>query len=176
MAPSLRHRSRVLTFFWALFRLLLLLPITLFGLVVLALGLALSPWGTGLLLDAGARQGLYQLESHEGAPLDRLVLNGLKLEAGPARVAASRIELAWADDCLLDGRLCLDTLAVEGARIRLAAGEGDEAAEESGGEPLELRGHLGGQRGLDGDGGVDGRRLQAGPVVLGFAQGQLGAR
>ncbi|WP_445002950.1 autotransporter assembly complex protein TamB [Halomonas mongoliensis] len=137
MAPSFRHRSRVLTFFWALFRLLLLLPITLFGLVVLALGLALSPWGTGLLLDAGARQGFYQLESHEGAPLDRLVLNGLKLEAGPARVAASRIELAWADDCLLDGRLCLDTLVVEGARIRLAAGEGDEAAEESGGEPLE---------------------------------------
>lgn len=137
MAHSLRHRSRVLTFFWALFRLLLLLPITLFGLVALALGLALSPWGAGLLLDAGARQGLYQLESHEGAPLERLVLNGFKVEAGPARIAFERLELAWADGCLLEGRLCLDTLAVEGARVRLAAGEGGEAADESDSEPLE---------------------------------------
>lgn len=140
MAPSLRHRSRVLTFFWALFRLLILLPITLLGLVIFALGLALSPWGTGLLLDAGQRQGLYSLESHEGAPLDRLVLRGLSLEAGPASVAVSRLELAWADDCLLNGRLCLDTLAVQGARIRLAAGAGEtEAADDeaAGGAPLE---------------------------------------
>ncbi|WP_346298834.1 hypothetical protein, partial [Halomonas sp. BM-2019] len=92
MAHPLRHRSRVLSLLWALLRLLILLPITLLGAAVLALGLALSPWGTGLLLDAGARQGFYTLEAHEGAPLDRLVLHGLKLEAGPAAVAARRIE------------------------------------------------------------------------------------
>ena len=137
MAPSLRHRSRVLTLFWALFRLLFLLPITLFGLLVLALGLGLSPWGTGLLLDTGQRLGFYSLEAYEGAPLDRLVLHEFKLEAGPARVALERLELAWGDDCLLDGRLCLDTLAVQGARIRLVAGEGEEGADESGGAPLE---------------------------------------
>ncbi|MBE0489038.1 MAG: translocation/assembly module TamB [Halomonas sp.] len=116
------------------------MPITLLGLVILALGLALSPWGTGLLLDAGARQGFYQLESHEGAPLDRLVLHGFKLEAGPARVALQRLELAWGDDCLLKGRLCLDTLAVEGARIRIGAGEeSDEEPEAPGVPPDEIR-------------------------------------
>lgn len=137
MAHPLRHRSRVLSLLWALFRLLILLPLTLLGLAILALGLALSPWGTGLLLDAGARQGFYQLESHEGAPLDRLVLHGFKLEAGPARVALERLELAWADDCLLQGRLCLDTLAVDGARIRVGAGEEGDDDPALAGEPLE---------------------------------------
>ncbi len=140
MAHPLRHRSRVLSLLWALFRLLILLPLTLLGLVILSLGLALSPWGTGLLLDAGERQGFYTLESHEGAPLDRLVLRGLALEAGPAQVALERLELAWADDCLLKGRLCLDTLAVEGARIRVGASEASEEGDEAPvapGEPLE---------------------------------------
>ncbi len=131
MAHPLRHRSRVLSLLWALFRLLILLPLTLLGLVILSLGLALSPWGTGLLLDAGERQGFYTLESHEGAPLDRLVLRGLALEAGPAQVALERLELAWADDCLLKGRLCLDTLAVEGARIRVGASEASEEGDEA---------------------------------------------
>ncbi|ERS83936.1 autotransporter assembly complex protein TamB [Halomonas sp. PBN3] len=136
MAPTLRHRSRVLTALWALIRLLILLPLWLLGLVVLVLGLALSPWGTGLLLDQGERLGFLEVESHAGAPLDRLVLEGLSLEAGPASVALRRLELAWSEECLLDGRLCLDTLAVEGARIRLAEGEAsDEQAPEGAGPP-----------------------------------------
>ncbi|MGJ7461744.1 autotransporter assembly complex protein TamB [Halomonas sp. MA07-2] len=140
MAHPLRHRSRVLSLLWALLRLLIVLPITLLGLVILALGVALSPWGTGLLLDTGARQGFYTLASHEGAPLDRLVLHDLKFEAGPARVALQRLELAWGDDCLLKGRLCLDTLAVEGARIRIGAGEeSDEEPDDPGGPPDEIR-------------------------------------
>jgi translocation and assembly module TamB len=140
VAHPLRHRSRVLSLLWALLRLLVLLPVTLLGAVVLALGLALSPWGTGLLLDAGARQGFYSLEAHEGAPLDRLVLHGFALEAGPARVAVRRIELAWADDCLLNGRLCLDTLVVEGARVRIGPGEDDDDQPAAAGElPEEIR-------------------------------------
>lgn len=138
MAHSLRHRSRVLTALWALFRLLILLPLWLLGVIILVLGLALSPWGTGLLLEEGAKRGFYELDATEGAPLDRLVLHGLKLEAGPAKIAARRLELAWADDCVLSGRLCLDTLVLEGARIRLAEGEG--AAEDppaAGGMPLD---------------------------------------
>ncbi|WP_416140666.1 translocation/assembly module TamB domain-containing protein [Halomonas sp. HK25] len=140
MAHPLRHRSRVLSLLWALIRLLIVLPLTLLGLVILALGLALSPWGTGLLLDAGQQQGFYTLESHEGAPLERLVLHGFKLEAGPARVALQRLELAWGDDCLLKGRLCLDTLAVEGARIRIGAGEESEDEPDAPGVlPEEIR-------------------------------------
>ncbi|MDN3520878.1 translocation/assembly module TamB, partial [Halomonas ramblicola] len=131
MAPSLRHRSRVLSLLWALIRLLILLPLWCLGLVVLVLGLALSPWGTGLLLDEGAKRGLYRLEAHEGAPLDRLVLEGLRLEAGPASVAVERLELAWADDCLLAGRLCLERLDVEGARIRLAGTQAEAGDEDA---------------------------------------------
>ncbi|MGM0638428.1 MAG: translocation/assembly module TamB domain-containing protein, partial [Pseudomonadota bacterium] len=140
MAHPLRHRSRVLSLLWALFRLLIVLPLTLLGLVILALGLALSPWGTGLLLDVGARQGFYTLEAHEGAPLDRLVLHGLELEAGPAKVSLHRLELAWGDDCLLKGRLCLDTLVVEGARVRIGAGEeSDDEPDAPGVPPEEIR-------------------------------------
>lgn len=105
---------------WALARLLILLPLWLIGLVLLLLGLALSPWGTGVLLEQGAKRGFYELGGVEGAPLDRLVLEDLRLEAGPARIALSRLELAWSEDCLLEGRLCIERLAMEGADIRLA--------------------------------------------------------
>ncbi|PMR75654.1 hypothetical protein C1H69_09365 [Billgrantia endophytica] len=114
-------RTRLLV--WSLLRLLIVLPLWFLGLAILALGIALSPWGAGLLLEEGAKRGFYQLESAEGAPLDRLVLHGLRLEAGPASVSLQRLELAWADDCLLRGRLCIERLAVEGARIRLTGGE-----------------------------------------------------
>ncbi|MCE9662390.1 translocation/assembly module TamB [Halomonas sp. M5N1S17] len=133
MAPSFRHRPGILRarlLFWSLVRLLFVLPLWLLGWVILALGLALSPWGTGFLLEKGAERGFYQLEDAEGAPLDRLVLHGLELDAGPATVSLQRLDLAWSDDCLLRGRLCIEHLAVEGAHIQLRAGEADPEEEE----------------------------------------------
>lgn len=130
-------RKRAAT--WALARLILLLPLWLLGLVLLLLGLALSPWGTGLLLEQGAKRGLFELGGYEGAPLDRLVLEDLRLDAGPARVALSRLELAWSEDCLLKGRLCVERFALEGANIRLAetapAAEAPPEANVPAGEP-----------------------------------------
>ncbi|MBB3189135.1 autotransporter assembly complex protein TamB [Halomonas cerina] len=108
---------------WALARLFILLPLWLLGLLLLLLGLALSPWGFGVLATQGERLGLYELETIHGAPLDTLVVEGLRLEAGMTRIAVSRFELAWAEDCLLDGRLCIDTLALDGARLRLGQAE-----------------------------------------------------
>ncbi|CAM3416810.1 translocation/assembly module TamB domain-containing protein [Halomonas lysinitropha] len=130
-------RTRALT--WALARLLIVLPIWLIGLVLLLLGLALSPWGTGVLLEQGAKHGLYELGAVEGAPLDRLVLHDLRLKAGPARIALTRFELAWSEECVLQGRLCLDRLAVEGADIRLAEADAEPEAEpeEGAGTALE---------------------------------------
>ncbi len=125
----------ILTLFWGLFRLLILVPLLMLGLLVLLLGLGLSPWGTGMLLEEGAKRGFYTLESHEGAPLDRLVLRGLGLDAGPASIAVERLEIAWADDCLLSGRLCLETLEVEGARIRVSATDPGPAEESEPGDP-----------------------------------------
>ncbi|SFU28858.1 autotransporter assembly complex protein TamB [Halomonas korlensis] len=125
----------ILTLFWVLLRLLILLPLWLLGLVFLLLGLGLSPWGSGMLLEEGAKRGFYTLQSHEGAPLDRLVLHGLALDAGAASITAQRLEIAWADDCLLSGRLCLETLEVEGARVRLSSTEPGPTEESEPGEP-----------------------------------------
>ncbi|WP_372609515.1 translocation/assembly module TamB, partial [Halomonas sp.] len=124
---------------WAFFRLVIFLPLWFLGLVVFALGLVLSPWGTGLLLEEGANRGFYELDTSQGAPLDTLVLNDLRFTVGPARVAAQRIELAWGENCLLRGRLCLDGLILEGARIRLgeSADAPDEADDAAPAAPLE---------------------------------------
>src|SRR5690554_985349 len=97
--------------------------------VLLALGLALSPWGTGLLLEEGAKRGFYQLERAEGAPLDRLVLHGFQLETGTVEVDAERIELSWATDCLLRGRLCIETLAMQGGQITVHQSDAAEPEE-----------------------------------------------
>lgn len=125
------------------------LPLWLLGLVLFVLGLALSPWGTALLLDQGQQRGWYSYENVEGAPLDRLLLEGLRLEAGTTSVSLARLELAWAEDCVLSGRLCLDRLAVSGLSVSLAASEvtQDEAPSDEGGGlpdirlpfPIELR-------------------------------------
>lgn len=121
-------RSLILAFL----KLLIVLPVLAIGIVILVLGLALSPWGAGLLLEEGAKRGFYQLESVEGAPLDRLVLHGFRIEAGPAEIAAERLELAWADDCLLSGRLCVERLAMQGGRVLLHE---QEARDEPPSEP-----------------------------------------
>ncbi|NIC04001.1 translocation/assembly module TamB domain-containing protein [Billgrantia bachuensis] len=108
----------------AILKLLIVLPVLTFGVVILGLGLALSPWGASLLLEEGAKRGFYQLERVEGAPLDRLVLHGFQIEAGPAEIAAERLELTWSDDCLLRGRLCVERLAMQGGRVLLQEAEG----------------------------------------------------
>ncbi|EWH03123.1 hypothetical protein Q427_05085 [Halomonas sp. BC04] len=130
-------RTRLL--FWSLVRLLFVLPLWLLGWAILALGLALSPWGAGVLLEQGAERGFYQLEDAEGAPLDRLVLYNLALEAGPVTVSLQRLDLAWADDCLLRGRLCIEHLTVEGARIQLQAAEPDQQQQDERAPAGEIR-------------------------------------
>ncbi|QOR38886.1 translocation/assembly module TamB [Billgrantia diversa] len=107
----------------AILKLLIVLPVLTFGVVILGVGLALSPWGAGLLLEEGAKRGFYQLERVEGAPLDHLVLHGFQVEAGPAEIAAERLELFWSEDCLLRGRLCIERLAMQGGRVRLQEAE-----------------------------------------------------
>ena len=117
MASAFRHRARVLIFL--LVRLLLWLPTWLLGLVFLLLGLALSPWGTGWLVSQGEQRGLLSVGAVTGAPLDELTLTELTLQAGPADIHIGRLHLAWADDCLLDGKLCLDALQLEDVDVRI---------------------------------------------------------
>ncbi|WP_249975653.1 autotransporter assembly complex protein TamB [Vreelandella olivaria] len=133
---------------WSLIRLLIVAPLWLFGLVALVLGIALSPWGTGLLFTQGEQRGYFTFEHQEGALLDRFTLQGFNLALGETRIHIDDVELAWADDCVLSGRLCLDTLRLAGVDIRLGSGtapaeetpdDGDGMAEIRLPFPIELR-------------------------------------
>ncbi|MEG3078808.1 translocation/assembly module TamB domain-containing protein [Halomonas sp. 5021] len=147
-ALSLRYRLWLLC--WSMLRLVLLFPLWLFGAIALLLGVALSPWGTGVLLSQGQDRGWFSVEEHVGGVLDEFRLSGFRLDAPGAEVRIDELELAWADDCVLSGKLCLDTLRLEGVDIRLSGAGGDEEApaEAAGSEgtspfrfpfPVELR-------------------------------------
>ncbi|SES16511.1 translocation and assembly module TamB [Vreelandella subterranea] len=146
---ALTRRFRLWLLCWSTLRLLLLLPLWLIGAVVLLLGVALSPWGTGMLLSQGQDRGWFSVEEHLGGVLDEFQLSGFRLDAAGAEVRIEKLELAWADDCVLSGKLCLDTLRLKGADIRLSGGDGEEAPAEAGGSegaspfsfpfPVELR-------------------------------------
>nr|CDQ36140.1 Autotransporter assembly factor TamB [Virgibacillus halodenitrificans] len=123
MASALRHRTGILI------RALIYVPLWLLGLVLLLLGVALSPWGTAWLADQGQSRGWYEVETVEGAPLDTLTLRGLHLDIGSLTLDVERLHLSWADDCLLDGKLCLQGLQVEGAHIVVASGDANDDAQ-----------------------------------------------
>ncbi|WP_404475205.1 translocation/assembly module TamB [Vreelandella venusta] len=133
---------------WSFIRLLIVLPLWLMGLVALLLGVALSPWGTEQLFSQGEQRGYFTFEQQDGALLDRFTLQGFQLAIGDTRVQIDNFELAWADDCVLSGRLCLDLLRLEGADLRLGSGAGasEEEAQDSSEQsriqlpfPIELR-------------------------------------
>ncbi|WP_148254004.1 autotransporter assembly complex protein TamB [Aidingimonas lacisalsi] len=123
-------------------RTLLWIPLWLIGLMLLVSGLALSPWGTDVLLEQGQSRGWLTYESAEGAPLDALRIDGLHLTAGQVEVRLDSLSLVWADDCLLSGRLCIDDLSLDGLRLDLHGSATTEEAPSSAGdedaEPLSL--------------------------------------
>ncbi|MCI0508948.1 autotransporter secretion inner membrane protein TamB [Chromohalobacter marismortui] len=133
MASALLHRAGILI------RALIYVPLWLLGLVMMLLGVALSPWGTEWLADQGQARGWYEVDEVTGAPLDTLTLRGLHLDIGTLTLDIDRLHLSWADDCLLDGKLCLQGLQVKGAHIALASSDVSEsqadASSGSGGMP-----------------------------------------
>ncbi|MCB8889852.1 translocation/assembly module TamB [Halomonas malpeensis] len=111
-------------------RLLILIPLWLFGLIALVLGVALSPWGTAQLFSQAEKRGYLSYEAQSGGLLEAFTLQGFRLELGGTRIAIDDLELRWAENCLLSGRLCLDTLRVDGADVRLAPGADEEPPQE----------------------------------------------
>lgn len=99
------------------------------GMLLVVIGLALSPWGTSWLLGQAQSRGLLTYSAVEGAPLDHLVLHDLHLPLKGTVIDASRLELNWAKDCLLRGRVCIDTLAGEGVHVSLAAAQPQSESE-----------------------------------------------
>lgn len=120
MASALRHWPRILM------RTLRIIAWTLCGLVgivLIVLGLALSPWGTSWLMSQAQSRGLLSYSAVEGAPLDHLVIHDLHLPLNGTTVDATRLDLEWAKDCLLRGKLCIESVQGDGIRISLAAAE-----------------------------------------------------
>ena len=129
MALAFRHWPRVLMrggriLGWTL--------LALFGLVLLALGFILSPTGTSWALDKARTHGYLTYDRVAGAPLDHLVLEGLRMPLGKTELQASRLELRWATDCLLRGRLCIDSVRGQDVHLVLGASDTSQAAEDSG--------------------------------------------
>ncbi|MGY4876709.1 translocation/assembly module TamB domain-containing protein [Vreelandella aquamarina] len=129
-------RKRVWLMFWGLLRLVIVLPVWLLALVFVILGWALSPWGTGVLLSQAEQRDWIQLESHQGSLFERLELQGFRLEIAGMSVSLGEFEISWAEDCVLSGRLCIDTLRVTDTDIRLPAGT-DAPEEKETSAPLE---------------------------------------
>ena len=122
----LSSRRRLWLTLWSLLRLMILLPLWVLGLAALLLGVALSPWGTAQLFSQGEQRGWFSYEQQEGALLESFRLQGFHLAMGGTQVTLDQVELAWADDCLLSGRLCLERLHLSGADIRLSASDAPE--------------------------------------------------
>lgn len=125
-------RKRLWLLLWSLLRLVVVLPLWLLSLVMLLLGLALSPWGTGVLLDQAQQRDWIAFDQQEGSLLDTFRLEGFALDAAGIEVNIGEFELAWAEDCILSGELCIDTLRIAQADIYLpASGTAQEAEEPS---------------------------------------------
>lgn len=135
----LSPKYRTWLLLWSLLRLITVLPIWLFGIVALLVGVALSPWGTGVLLSQGEQRDFFTYAHHEGGLLDHFLVEDFQLQLGETRITVDEFELAWADDCVLSGRLCIDTLRVVGADVRLGASGEQAPPPEEEGAPLSIR-------------------------------------
>ena len=137
MASALRHWPRILM---RGFRIIGWSFCGIVGLLLLVAGFVLTPTGTSWLLDKARTHGYLSYDRVEGAPLDHLVLEGLRLPLGASELHANRLELRWATDCVLKGRLCIDDLRGQGLHIVLGAADSTDATDtRSTGELARIR-------------------------------------
>lgn len=130
-------RKRLWLLAWSLIRLIIVLPVWTISLLCVVLGWALSPWGTNVLLDQAEQRHWIQLDDHQGSLLERLKLEGLSLDLAGVSLSFDEFELAWAEDCVLSGRLCIDTLRLINADIRLPAGGDTPEKEQQDSAPMQ---------------------------------------
>ncbi len=95
--------------------------------------------GTGVLLSQGEQRDFFTYAHHEGGLLDHFLLEDFQLQLGETRISIDEVELQWADDCVLSGRLCIETLRVVGADIRLGSSNEQQPPPEEDGSPLAIR-------------------------------------
>lgn len=119
-------------------RLLIWLLVFLTGLTMLLVGGVLSPWGTGLVLDQARSRGFIDYSQASGSPLEALSLKDVSLDLPGLAVNADSLSLAWGEDCLLQGKLCLESLESSGLAITLSDSGASEEPEPESGESLNL--------------------------------------
>ncbi len=90
------------------------------------------------MFSQGEQRGFFTYEQQEGALLDRFRLQGFQMAVAGTRIEIDDVELAWAEDCLLSGKLCLESLRVEQADIRLSSGSGTEEPPQEEPGPLNI--------------------------------------
>jgi len=134
----LSAKRRLWLALWSLLRLLIVFPLWVLGIIIVMLGVALSPWGTEQLFSQGEQRGFFTYEQQEGALLDRFRLQGFQMAVAGTRIEIDDVELAWAEDCLLSGKLCLESLRIEQADIRLSSGSGAEEPPQEEPGPLNI--------------------------------------
>lgn len=126
---ALSTRKRLWLLVWSLIRLVVLLPLWMLSLVMLLLGWALSPWGTGVLLNQAEQRDWITFDHREGSLLETFRLEGFALDAAGFEVTIGEFELAWSEDCVLSGKLCIDILRIAQADIRLPTADTAQEAE-----------------------------------------------
>ncbi|MHC9036765.1 hypothetical protein ACYTTR_13655, partial [Cobetia marina] len=119
-------------------RLLIWLLVFLIGLTMLLVGGVLSPWGTGLVLDQARSRGFIDYSQASGSPLEALSLKDVSLDLPGLAVNADSLSLAWGEDCLLQGKLCLESLESSGLAITLSDSGASEEPEPESGESLNV--------------------------------------
>ncbi|WP_176503294.1 translocation/assembly module TamB domain-containing protein [Cobetia sp. 5-11-6-3] len=119
-------------------RLLIWLLVFLIGLTMLLVGGVLSPWGTGLVLDQARSRGFIDYSQASGSPLEALSLKDVSLDLPGLAVTADSLSLAWGEDCLLQGKLCLESLESSGLAITLSDSGASEEPEPESGESLNV--------------------------------------
>ncbi|MCM2130686.1 autotransporter assembly complex protein TamB [Larsenimonas rhizosphaerae] len=100
------------------------------ALVLMVLGIALSPWGTRQALEFARSEGWIDYQSVSGGPLDDFELKGVSLTTAGMTLDADTLVLNWASDCLLRGSLCIDSLTGQGIHIALHPVDQAQPAEE----------------------------------------------
>ncbi|KGA01860.1 hypothetical protein KP05_10470 [Cobetia amphilecti] len=110
----------------------------LIGLTMLLVGGVLSPWGTGLVLDQARSRGFIDYSQASGSPLEALSLKDVSLDLPGLAVNADSLSLAWGEDCLLKGKLCLESLESSGLAITLSDSGASNEPEPESGESLNV--------------------------------------
>ncbi|MGJ8523340.1 Translocation and assembly module subunit TamB [Carnimonas sp. R-84981] len=105
--------------------------VALFGVLLVVIGILLSPWGTSWALHQAKSRGLIDFSRVEGAPLEHFELDDLHLEVAGTQVSARALRLDWLNNALIKGSVGLSNLSADQVAITLAPSDPNQPQQES---------------------------------------------